>query len=173
MSPETEKLLTIVGATLFIVQAAERVLAEALVLVLPDKLPTSMEDLSSTSAEVRSRTLGELVKRLRRKVDVSEDLDQMLSDFLADRNTFVHRLEEVGRPRMSSEEGVRATGKFVTELYANARFITTVFADLIVRWADEMKITGTQIQALRDLISEEHVGISEGAIFQRGTNESN
>lgn len=160
MPPERDKFFAIFGGTLFVVQAAERVLAETLIMVVPNKMPAAMEDLLSTSAKIRKQTLDQLISALNKTINVDPKLERTLARFLECRNIFVHRLDEVRKPQMYSDEWIAKTSIFVRELHELAHFVLDVLADKTVQWADHAGVEGSRIGALRQIIRDNNKGIS-------------
>lgn len=139
------ELLGVIGATLYAVQSAERIIAEAIIMVLPEEQPRTREDIGTLSDKVRKVTLGLLLSRVRSKVAISAEFDCRLHAFLADRNTFVHRLLEAEGGAVPPPGPLTKTRELVLRLYENARYVMRVFGDLIVRWADAMELDGPRI----------------------------
>ncbi|MCF3638231.1 hypothetical protein LU298_17350 [Komagataeibacter intermedius] len=152
--------LEVIGATLYVVQVAERIIAEAIIMVLPDEQPRTRGDIEALSDKVRKHTLGQLLKRVRSKIDVSDEFDCRLNAFLTDRNTFVHHLLEVEGGTLPPPGPRPKTRDLVLRLYENSRYVMRIFGDLIIRWADAVKLDGPRIQAFRGIVGEEHLGIS-------------
>jgi hypothetical protein len=74
------------GYCLYHVQAVE--------LVLKSCLTTSfaLQDLESEDRALRKKTLGSLLNQLRQRVDIDEDLEDLFTVFVEERNQFVHQL---------------------------------------------------------------------------------
>jgi len=113
----TEKhrtLMTSIGVTLLVVRAAERTLGQSLFRIfgLPDLV--TVQDLERLDTEVRRSTLGRLVKSVRDRVSLDPMFEQLLSEFVADRNVFVHHFDE--RFDLSTPDGLASATSFVNQL---------------------------------------------------------
>jgi hypothetical protein len=88
---ETLTDLGLIGMCLLSVQQAERVLSAAVETILdrPDL------NLAEQSQVKQKQTLGDFLKRLKRRVKLEYGLKERLFKFLEMRNKFVHNLSEV------------------------------------------------------------------------------
>jgi hypothetical protein len=142
------------------VQVAERVISEAIVLVLPERDPITPDDIDEFASAVRKDTLASLLKRVRSKATVEPEFNDRLAQFLANRNAFIHRLIEAEGAAVPPPGPAPKVADLALRTYDDARYITRVFADLIVQWADALGLDGGRIKAFRDIAEPETAGIA-------------
>lgn len=86
VSADIKAAFFMMGYCLFTVQATEVLLKSAL------RGPFALQDLDSEDETSRRKTLGQLLGKLRERVEIDEDLEDLLVTFLESRNLFTHRL---------------------------------------------------------------------------------
>jgi hypothetical protein len=126
-----DHLLRLAGATLIQIQSLEnliRVCSSALGLGQDAKLA---ENLLSSDPKIRKRTLGQLIGALRDVEVFDESFERRLSDFVKDRNTFVHDLISKyasGTPR--SKATLREVEEFILGVSRASLQIEEIFMGL-------------------------------------------
>jgi hypothetical protein len=118
--------LSLMGMCLLAVQLAERVLASAVETVLDDP---DLKLMEQTEFE-RKQTLGDFVKKLKRRVKMEPNFKDKIHRFLSLRNTFVHNLSEVPGWDLKTEEGREVATAFLVELGYVSCAITCLFITL-------------------------------------------
>ena len=129
MSSERKSELTtlsLIGVCLLSVQQAERVLAGAVEHVLdrPD-----LKLMEQTEIE-RKQTLGDFIRRLKKRVKIERTLKDKLYCFLNLKNTFVHNLSEVPGWDLKTERGRKVAWTFLMELIFISQATTALFGTL-------------------------------------------
>ena len=120
------RLYSWMGICLAFVQLAERTLQQAIETVLDDPIVR----LSEQNESARKQTLGDFLKKLKKRVKLDYDLKERLYDFLRMRNQFVHDLAEVPGWDLNTIEGRNTSQLFFTELTMEALYITALFTEL-------------------------------------------
>jgi len=127
------EFLAEVGCALLSCQATEKVLAFCLTHLFPDKPTLSVEMLERSDKKKLKRMLGQLIGRLRERIDFPEVFDTELSNFLEDRNTLVHHLTRVTKHGYTPE-GQAEMKEFVRQTRAEADRVGLIFVGLIEAW---------------------------------------
>jgi len=110
-----------VGFALIMVQMAESALGSALAMVFPLDGVISVKSLDEAEDMSRRVTLGRLLTELRRRSEIRQDFDDILTTFLASRNEFIHRFTcsfDLGTP-----EGQAAGIDFCKSIGGQANFV--------------------------------------------------
>jgi len=119
-------MLALIGVCLLYVQGAERALKNAIEIVLKD----GRANIEGQTEAERKRTLGDLVRELRKLAKIERGFRDTLYRFLNMRNTFIHNFAELPGRDLDTEKGREAATKFLAELLVLAFSITGVFVSL-------------------------------------------
>src|SRR5271156_2786636 len=111
----------------------------------------------------RKQTLGDFVKRLKRRVKLEPKFKDDLYRFLNMRNTFVHNLSEAPGWDMEAPEGRVVARKFMTELAVRSITITAIFTTLFSvsakdEYGGDLFKEGQEIEWQIVGILEKHIG---------------
>jgi hypothetical protein len=85
-----EVIFAQIGLLLLLVQDFEHLLERSLKIIFADQVDLTPEKLFSAD----KRTLGALLKDLRARAHIEENIDVLLTQVLEDRNLFVHNLRQ-------------------------------------------------------------------------------
>jgi hypothetical protein len=127
--------------TLLQVQSTERVLKQVTVFFVPQGGRT-WEEMLAEEAASRRATVGRFLRALRDRIEVRPEFDDVLEQFLADRNTFAHDLWRIPNFSLNTEEGVQVGIDFTISLEERAAHVRNVligFCDLVadaLEWND-------------------------------------
>jgi hypothetical protein len=137
MLPQIE-LLSRLGLCLLQLQATEHVIRLIIQLVLP---PTrlSLEKLEALEEKERTKNLGYFLGQLRMRAEIDPDFDKVLKDFLKDRNTLIHNLNEVQGWDLNTEEGWKICNAWLDGFYSRADHVLKVFSGLVRAWEEQNK----------------------------------
>lgn len=114
-----------IATTLIRVQLAERQL-KACITWLGTNPEETLEGLEARRETLRKRTIGFLLKELRKKVEIEQSFDALLQDFLEKRNLFAHDLMSV--PSFSLKDDDIAVGiDFLRDLASKADNVHDTF----------------------------------------------
>lgn len=109
------------GLALFMVQAAEGALADALAIVFPPEGMISVASLEAAEEMARRKTLGGLLTELRHRSDISQDFEDVLTTFLSTRNEFIHRITHTFN--LGTPDGQAAVIELCKRLGGQADFV--------------------------------------------------
>jgi hypothetical protein len=129
-SPEM-RLFAGIGACLAVVQTAERALQSAIETVLDNPNARLLEQ----SEPLRKQTLGDFLKKLKRRVNLPTQVKDKLYAFLKMRNQLVHDFSEIPGWNLRTEEGREAAELFLFELASAAISITGLCTAVFQVWA--------------------------------------
>jgi hypothetical protein len=99
-SAEYDDMLASIGAAVVLCHTVESCMRMCLLWVFPGDTPRTMEMIEVQTKADQKRTIGQFVAKLRERVGVQEDFDEMLSRFIENRNKLIHRPQ-------TSPDGVR------------------------------------------------------------------
>jgi hypothetical protein len=123
------RTFTYVGLCLGCVQQAERALQVAIQTVLDDETVK----LAEQSEPERKQTLGDFLKKLKRRVKLPITVKDRLYAFLRMRNQLVHEFDF----ELSTEEGNTAARLFLLELIFTAISISGLMVAVFQVWAKD------------------------------------
>ena len=172
MSTITENerhLLAQIGLSLVAVQATEALIRHSLRYVLPAGGRLTLESLELESRDERKKTLGQFLKELRRRVDLDDEFDRYLDDFLEHRNILVHRLESVwsiGDP--ATEQTLRA---FLDRVLWLNRGVMRVFLALNRAYQIEIGSSVPAPATLFDQPEEVYLAVARSMFFLKDDEE--
>ena len=135
ISQEQSDVLVSLGMSLIATQTTERMMSLCLTHILQLDGPLTLETLER--AKTRRRTLGQVIEKMRDKIDLDERFDAILSEFLESRNLLAHRLSDVPGWGLNDAEGIASAHKFLNRLFALNSKITGTFGGLARAWARE------------------------------------
>jgi uncharacterized protein YutE (UPF0331/DUF86 family) len=131
MSREQEKIFAYIGICLAAVQMAERGLQTAIETVLDDP---KLKLLEQAEPE-RQRTLGNFLRKLKRRTKVPHHVKEKLYGFLKMRNQLVHDLSSIPGWDLNTEKGRETARRFLTELAILATAVSGLCIALFQIWA--------------------------------------
>ena len=137
LSDEDTAFLRDLGLAFLYVQSTERALGETLYLIfgLPDV--ATLEDIERLNAEAKQHTLGRLVNELRRRVTLDPRFESVLSEFVAQRNRFVHHFLEIDR---STTEGRTEANILIRSLISNGGVLQKTFLSFLLAFTKRVGI---------------------------------
>jgi hypothetical protein len=142
--PEIKAAFFMIGYCLFCVQAVEFSLKSAL------NVPFALQDLDSEDRANRKRTLGILLKKLRERVDIDEDLEALLVTFVESRNLFTHHLTKEFDP--STRQGLIEIADFCQVLGIQAREVAKFLNAAIQAETPEIEFDGADAEEVLNLV---------------------
>ena len=135
---ETREVFALFGATLLLVQTAERVMRTCLKYALPKGGVLTADLLERQTTEEAKKTLGWFIGQLRRRIVVLPEFDAELADFLDQRNQFVHHLDTLKGIDFETQNGRAVAGLFAQRLATKAVHVTKVFTGFLRSWAEQI-----------------------------------
>jgi hypothetical protein len=110
--------MTRIGLTLLQVQVTEHILQWCIGVVRLSE--HTWQEIERLETKERKKTLGYFVAELRKIIDIDQEFEAVLMEFVDRRNTFVHHLKQVPGYNLKDEAGLNAAMSFVTDLFARA-----------------------------------------------------
>jgi hypothetical protein len=144
VSADVKTAFFMMGYCLLSVQAVEFLLKSAL------NVPFALEDLDSEDKANRKKTLGTLLKKLRERVDIDEDLEALFLTFIDSRNFFTHHLTK--EFDTNTKEGLIEIANFCQILAIQAREITKFLNAAILDARPEIGFDGADAEEVLDLV---------------------
>jgi hypothetical protein len=148
---DRQEVLTLLGATLLMVQSAERMLKACMTLALPKGGALTLAEYERQTTEEAKKTLGYFLTQLRHRVDVHPKLDTELSEFLELRNRLVHNLDAVEGLDFGTPEGRAVADAFIRKTATKAAYIINIFTGLMRAWCEQV---GIDIPVSQDAFEE-------------------
>lgn len=130
LTQREQTLLTSIGVTLLIVQSAERMLGQSLYRIFGLPELVTVQDLERLDNEARRATLGRLVNSVRERVALDPTFEQVLVDFVQDRNVFVHHFGD--RFDLGTPDGFAEATMFVNRLMKRGMVLCETFAAFLI-----------------------------------------
>jgi hypothetical protein len=129
------EVLALIGATLLMVQMAEKMIEVSSTYILQLDGPITMELLRRI--ENRKITIGQMLVKMRKKIQIHETFDERLSEFLECRNLLVHRIDEVHGWSLNDESGLAYARQFLARVFDLSRIVLRIFGGLARAWSLE------------------------------------
>jgi hypothetical protein len=143
-SPEVKATFFMMGHCLFCVQAVEFSLKSAL------SVPFALQDLDSEDRANRKKTLGTLLKKLRERVNINEDLEALLVIFVESRNLFTHHLTKEFDP--GTRQGLIEIANFCQVLAIQAREVAKFLNAAVLAERPEIEFGGADAEEVVNLV---------------------
>lgn len=151
-SPNPEDIYSLIGFALTYIQSVEKNIGFVTTYVLQDGDPLTLEKLNSIKAKERKRALGYFMGKVRERANLALPLDNLLADYLENRNDFIHNHDQIPGWDLRTEEGREVAKRFTVMLWRQAHKINEVFVALIARWQEQ-----AGIYPLEPLRGEEYI----------------
>lgn len=124
-----EETVFLVGFTLMKVQFCERSLGQCLTIIFSTQEKVTTEDLYRMDQTHFDATLGQIKRKMKEKFDIRPDFETILTDFVRDRNRFVHRLFSEEGHTLDTDESCSKVRPFLSNLGELADKIGDMMAD--------------------------------------------
>lgn len=124
-----------VGKAVAIIQTADRLLKGVLLLVFPGEEFNDLALMQKNEKLLNRATLGKLIRILRTRVVLHEHFDQILSQYLEDRNSLIHDWDEID----GWEEESNATA-FCIHVQKQAAYLVYVLLGFMRSWSEQTDI---------------------------------
>jgi hypothetical protein len=119
------------------VQLTERVIRTTLHLVLPGKPLNSLKKFMKAEEALSKATLGTMMSQLRARVDLHPSLDNLLTSFVARRNTLAHHLNDIPGFAMTTENEVAQARHWIAMFVQDTDKVLRSFIALILDWQQQ------------------------------------
>jgi hypothetical protein len=151
------------GLALLFLQTTEQLIRGCLTYVFPSGGILTLEMLERI--ENRKHTLGQFLVELRKRIDVDDQFDSILAEFLDKRNILIHRIGDVPGWSLDNDHGLKIARQFVDRLLIIDQQVRGVFTAVLVTWAREVNITTPVDHLFAD--TEAYRNIVNALFFER------
>jgi hypothetical protein len=124
------ELMSRMGLALITVQQVEHMLKPLTTYFFRGQGFTA-EMMLAEEVRDRKKTLGYFLKQLQRRLEIKPEFDGILTEFLDDRNLFIHHMKDVPNFTLDTEEGMQAGIDFIVRLTNRAQHVMHALGGLI------------------------------------------
>lgn len=164
---QKRNLFALIGMTLSHVQLTESLINHTLLLVIQEGDGLDMEAFKKQNHLLNRKTLGQMVVILKKRVGLHEGLEELLTNFVQDRNTLAHNLGRVEGYDVATVQGRAAMTSFLRELIDNATRLQKIFLALGVSWQQQVGFVTPGDQDIREYLGEDYLNFSELLFHER------
>ena len=144
VEPEVKTVFFMMGYCHFCILKAELALKQALGTIF------AVKDLEAEEKANEKAPFGHLLRKLRSRVDVDEDLEELINVFLKNRNLFVHHLTET--IPFGTSDGLVDVANFCQILSIQARRIGSHFNAAIAAETPQQSFDGLDSEEVEELL---------------------
>lgn len=158
-SDEGKEVLALIGLALLSAQATEQLLKSIMIMLVPEKPLTSIEQLTESFDAEAKRTFGQMIFKLRERTNLEPGFDDRLRKLLSTRNIIAHDIKKLPGYDMATSEGRRAGSDALVEFIEENEFFSMRLLGIMRGWANHVGMSppeGTPDEVLREL-DEQHV----------------
>ncbi len=131
-----DQALVAIGRAVVIAQMVEALIRMCTTYVFPGE-PLTIESLERLEQRERRKTIGHFVRELKKRVLVRDDFDDLLSSFVENRNTLIHRPDDVEGWDLSDDVGKRAVIAFADKVASDAGRLVLILVGFVRAWQVE------------------------------------
>lgn len=136
--PVQDDVLKALGLAVIAGQGVERLLGNCLTFPLHGEPLQTVEQLQILLDRHSKATLGQLLKTLRKRVDLHPTFDEKLDRFLQYRNVIAHRLHDVpGGYDLHSDEGRARLKALLLQYMEDGHIVSMVLLGVLRDWASQ------------------------------------
>ncbi|MEY2893102.1 MAG: hypothetical protein RJA98_3010 [Pseudomonadota bacterium] len=136
-----DDVLKTLGLAVIAGQGVERLMDTCLTFPFQDEPLQTLKQLQSLLGRHSKATLGQLLKALRKLVELHPTFDDQLDRFLKHRNVIAHRLHDVpGGLDWHSDEGRMRLKTFLIQFMEDGHNLAMVFLRVLREWAHQVGI---------------------------------
>lgn len=140
--PVQDDVLKTLGLAVIAGQSVERLMSTCLTFPLQGEPLQTVEQVQALLERRSKDTLGQLLKALRKRVDLHPTFDDQLNRFLQYRNVIAHRLHDVaGGFDLHSDEGRGRLKAFLLQYMDDGHIVSMVFLGVLRAWARQEGIS--------------------------------
>lgn len=134
--PVQDDVLKTLGIAVIAGQGVERLMSTCLRFPFHGEPLQTVEQVQALLERHSKDTLGQLLKALRKRVDLHPTFDDQLDRFLQYRNVIAHRLHDVpGGFDLHSDEGRLRLKAFLLQYIEDGHIVSMVFLGVLRAWA--------------------------------------
>jgi len=137
-NPAQDDVLKTLGVAMIAGQGVEYLLSNCLTYALHGEPLQTVEQLRILLERHSKATLGQLLRKLRTRVDLHPTFDDTLDRFLQHRNIIAHRLHDVpGGFDLHSDEGRERLKAFLVQYMVDGHTVSMVMLGVLRGWASQ------------------------------------
>ncbi|MFM1683149.1 hypothetical protein [Aeromonas salmonicida] len=164
-SPNCEDIYSLIGFALTYIQSVERNIKFVTTFVLQDDAPLTLDKLNSIEAKERKKALGYFIGKVKERATLFPPLENLLSDYLKNRNDFIHNHGQIPGWDLDTEEGRNVAKRFTVNLWRQAHKINEIFTALVTRWQEQAEINLPEPHGGEEYIQEVDKDMGRLSIF--------
>ena len=145
------------GITLQAIQGVEQILGFCLRFVFPSDASLDLRALYAMDSAHQKRTLGQLVAELRKRVEVHPEFNGYLTEFVALRNRFVHRLFTEREFTLATDESCARAAEVMSRLQFLMWDIQNIVMAYNLLWVEHSGIPELVTASETDIQSSKHL----------------
>jgi len=134
MEDETVKVRAAIGGALLFVQLVERLLDASLWTAFRGESVPIAQELERAEKLERTETLGQLIYKLRQRVEIHPKMEQYLQTFLDNRNRLVHHLLDSRETELTQKEARQRLSDFCKEVTKSGMRLLKLFTAILIKW---------------------------------------
>ena len=144
---EITQVLADFGTCLVACQLAEKTMCFALTFIFRSDPIGSTAQIQETVEQLSRSTLGALIRRLKKHVELHDRFERHMQVFLDDRNRLAHRIDDIAD--LSTQDGRKIAREFAARLVDRAETTTKIFAAICYQWAEAIGYEGDLNESVR------------------------
>lgn len=135
MDYEKEQLAMLrdLGCAVLLAQRIESVFRMVTTFVIQDDAPLNMEKLQRIERKERRKTLGYFCGELKNRVDLEHGFEDLLDEFIEDRNFIVHRFYDVVE-WTDTRDGVVQARRFLAGFVHRGKHLLLILVGFVRAW---------------------------------------
>jgi hypothetical protein len=134
---EDKDVLVMIGVSVIVAQTVEKAFEICLTHVIPKIEITCLDDLDRSIRMHNKDTLGNFIKHLKKRVDIDENFDTFLSDYLFDRNKIIHRVQDIDGWDISTIAGREAASNFLVKFILKSEELVKILTGFVFAWQEQ------------------------------------
>ena len=138
--PNEHDVYSLIGFALTYIQSVERNIRFCTTFVLQGDAELTWETLQRLEGQERKKALGYFLGKVKERAQLLPAFEELLDNFLQNRNDFVHNQDKIPGWALDTEEGVRVARNFVVSLLRQAHTVNEIFAVLVTKWQEQVQI---------------------------------
>ncbi|GAA6210637.1 hypothetical protein NBRC116602_03770 [Hyphomicrobiales bacterium 4NK60-0047b] len=164
---QKKDLYAFIGISLIHVQFAEKMFKDILLLVIQNDEFLDLEKMKKQNHFLERKTLGQLISVLKKRVDLDDDFEQLLLEFIDDRNTLAHNLNRVEGYEIHTVDGRTSMNEFLSLLNARSQKIIKILGALLYSWKEQVGFQFPEDEFAKSFIGEEYLAMTEKLFFRK------
>lgn len=145
---------SMIGMTLCYVQFVEKHIKFITTFVLQNGEPLDLDKLNSINKQESRKALGYFLGLIKKRADVIPELEELMANFLQNRNDFIHNHEKIEGWDLNTEAGIKVAKVFMSKLLLQGQKLNHIFVALTCRWQEQVGVYPKVEHEDEDLINK-------------------